>query len=67
MAPSAPRLTRRALLTPAEREEFDAGDPWVAGVVVAWVPFEAGDPDELSEPRPTRNGRMAKGRNGPVW
>ncbi len=47
--PSAPRLTRRALLTPAEREEFDAGDSWVAGVVVAWVPFEAGHPDELSD------------------
>lgn len=46
---SAPRLTRRALLTPAEKEEFDTGDPWVAGVVVAWVPFDAGHPDELSE------------------
>jgi hypothetical protein len=46
---SAPRLTRRALLTPAEKEEFDTGDPWVAGVVVAWVPFDAGHPDELSD------------------
>ncbi len=47
--PSAPRLTRPALLTPVEREEFDTGDPWVAGVVVAWFPFDAGHPDELSD------------------
>lgn len=49
VVPTAPRLTRRALLTPAEREEFDAGDPWVAGVVVAWVAFDASHPDELSD------------------
>lgn len=46
---SAPRLTRRALLTPADAEEFDPADPWVAGVVLAWVPFEGGHPDQLSE------------------
>ena len=37
---------RRALLTPVEAEEFDRDDPWVAGVVLAWVPFDAADPDE---------------------
>jgi hypothetical protein len=36
---------RRALLTPLEEEEFDRGDPWAAGVVLAWVPFDAEDPD----------------------
>ncbi len=49
VAQTAPRLTRRALLTPAEREEFDTGDPWVAGVIVAWVPFDGGDPDQPGE------------------
>jgi hypothetical protein len=42
---SAPRLTRRAVLTPAQEEEFDRGDPWTAGVVFAWVPFAPDDPD----------------------
>jgi len=41
----APRLTRRASLTPLEEEEFDRTDPWVAAVVFAWVPFDAVDPD----------------------
>ena len=36
---------RRALLTPLEEEEFDRADPWAAGVVLAWVPFDAADPD----------------------
>ncbi len=36
----APRLTRRAHLTPAQEAEFDRNDPWVAGVVFAWVPFD---------------------------
>ncbi len=40
----APRLNRRASLTPAEEEEFDRTDPWVAAVVFAWVPFDAPDP-----------------------
>jgi hypothetical protein len=40
----APRLTRRAALTPLQEEEFDRQDPWVAGVVLAWVPFAAEDP-----------------------
>jgi hypothetical protein len=40
----APRLTRRALLTPVQEEEFDRQDPWVAGVVFAWVPFAEVDP-----------------------
>ena len=63
MVPSAPRLTRRALLTPAEREEFDTGDGWVAGVVVAWVPFDAGHPDERSGPdQPGTSGGDGKER-----
>ncbi len=40
----APRLTRRATLTPAQEEEFDRGDPWAAGVVFAWVPFDSVGP-----------------------
>jgi len=36
---------RRAILTPLEEEEFDRDDPWSAGVVLAWVPFDAADPD----------------------
>jgi hypothetical protein len=41
---TAPRLTRRASLTPLQEEEFDRQDPWVAGVVFAWVPFDTVDP-----------------------
>jgi hypothetical protein len=44
----APRLTRRALLTPAQELEFDRSDPWVAGVVFAWVPF---DPTAIAGPQ----------------
>ncbi|HZM56783.1 MAG TPA: hypothetical protein VFC03_17310 [Acidimicrobiales bacterium] len=40
----APRLTRRAALTPAQEEEFDRDDPSAAGVVFAWVPFDSVDP-----------------------
>jgi hypothetical protein len=40
---SAPRLTRRAALTPVQEEEFDRGDPWTTGVVFAWVPFTSDD------------------------
>ena len=36
---------RRALLTPIEEAEFDREDPWSAGVVLAWVPFDAEDPE----------------------
>ncbi len=36
---------RRATLTPAQEEEFDREDPWVGGVVYAWVPFDAVDPE----------------------
>jgi hypothetical protein len=42
----APRLTRHAVLTPAQEEEFDRNDPWAAGVVFAWVPFDSVDPSE---------------------
>ena len=35
---------RRATLTPAEETEFDRDDPWVTGVVYAWVPFDSVDP-----------------------
>ena len=41
----APRLTRRAHLTPAQEAEFDRNDPWVAGVVFAWVPFDPAETD----------------------
>ena len=41
----APTLTRRASLTPAQEEEFDRNDPWTAGVVFAWIPFDPVDPD----------------------
>lgn len=49
--PSAPTQVvptlgrRRALLTPIEEAEFDRDDPWSAGVVLAWVPFDAEDPE----------------------
>jgi hypothetical protein len=45
-APVLPTMgRRRALLSPLEEEEFDRDDPWSAGVVLAWVPFDAADPD----------------------
>ncbi len=37
---------RRAALSPVQEEEFDRDDPWVAGVVFAWVPFDAAEPDQ---------------------
>ena len=47
VTPVAPSLgRRRAVLTPIEEEEYDRADPWAAGVVLAWVPFDAVDPDE---------------------
>jgi hypothetical protein len=49
----APRLTRRALLTPVQEKEFDRQDAWVAGVVFAWVPFDAVDPA-----RPDADGKV---------
>ena len=36
---------RRSALTPAEAEEFDPDDPWVGEVILAWVPFDAVDPE----------------------
>ena len=45
-APVLPTMgRRRAVLTPVEAEEFDADDPWTAGVVLAWIPFDADDAD----------------------
>jgi len=41
----AARLKRRAALTPSQEDEFDRDDPWVGGVVFAWVPFDSIDPD----------------------
>ncbi len=35
---------RRPTLAPAEAREFDPDDPWVSGVVFAWVPFDSVDP-----------------------
>ena len=43
---AAPRLTRRATLTPVEEEEFDRSDPWVGAVVFAWVDFDSVDPEQ---------------------
>jgi len=42
----APRLTRRASLTPAQEDEYDRNDPWTTGVVYAWVSFDSVDPDQ---------------------
>ena len=44
-APSAPRVTRRATLTPLQEEEFARTDPLVGEVVFAWVPFDPDVPD----------------------
>jgi len=47
--------TRRPTLTPAEECEFDPDDPWVSGVVYAWVPFDSvdpGNPDLEGKERP---------------
>jgi len=44
-APILPTIgRRRAVLTPLE-EEFDRDDPWSAGIVLAWVPFDVNDAD----------------------
>ena len=55
-APVLPTMGRRQpILTPLEEEEFDRGDPWSAGVVLAWVPFDAEDaehPDLEGKVRP---------------
>ncbi len=51
---SAPRLLRRAVLTPLQEEEFDRKDPWVTGVIFAWVPFDA-HPD-----RPAVDGKVRR-------
>jgi hypothetical protein len=40
---ATPRLPRPAMLTPAEEAEFDRHDPWVRGVVFAWVPYDSDD------------------------
>jgi hypothetical protein len=42
----APRLTRRAALTPVQEESFDRNDPWATGVIFAWVAFDSVDPDQ---------------------
>jgi hypothetical protein len=41
-ASSAPRLRRRAVLTPNQEREFDRDDPWSGAVVFAWIPFDSG-------------------------
>jgi len=55
-APVLPTMGRRhPVLTPLEEEEFDRDDPWSAGVVLAWVPFDAEDaehPDLEGKIRP---------------
>jgi len=47
--------TRRPTLTAAEERQFDPDDPWVSGVVYAWVPFDSldpGNPDLDGKERP---------------
>ncbi len=44
-----PTVTRRAVLTPAQEEEFDRGHPWVGGLVKVWVPYAAGGVDDAGE------------------
>ncbi len=44
VAPSIGR--RRPILTPLQDEEFDSRDKWSAGIVMAWIRFDAVDPDE---------------------
>jgi hypothetical protein len=58
-AGSAPRLTRRAALTPLQEDEFDRGDPWVAGVVFAWVPFDP-DPGHQDPAHPDVDGKVRR-------
>ena len=41
---------RKSLLTPLEQEEFDRDDPWVAGVVPAWIRFDADDVRDPDDP-----------------
>jgi hypothetical protein len=41
----APRVNRRAILTPLQEEEFDRLDPLAGAVVFAWVPFDPAAPD----------------------
>jgi hypothetical protein len=48
VAPSIGR--RKSLLTPLEQEEFDRDDPWVAGVVPAWIRFDADDVRDPDDP-----------------
>ena len=52
---AAPRLNRRASLTPLQEDEFDRDDPWAGGVVFAWVPFDSIDPD-----RPELDGKSRR-------
>jgi hypothetical protein len=40
---TAPRLRRRAVLTPAQDREFDRDDPWSGAVVFAWIPFDGSE------------------------
>ncbi|MGA8726273.1 MAG: hypothetical protein WB565_14665 [Acidimicrobiales bacterium] len=37
---NAPRLRRRAVLTPAQERDFDRDDPWSGAVLFAWIPFD---------------------------
>ena len=45
---NAPRLRRRAVLTPAQERDFDRDDPWSGAVVFAWIPFDTAE--EGAEP-----------------
>ena len=41
----APRVNRRATLTPLQEQEFDRLDPLAGAVIFAWVPFDPSVPD----------------------
>ncbi len=52
-ATGAPRLRRRAALTPAQEAEFDRDDPLAGAVVFAWIPYEEdGDDAVVGKSRP---------------
>ena len=60
---AAPRLRRRAVLTPAQEREFDRDDPWSGAVVFAWIPFD-GTEDGVELDGKTRRCVVVAGSEG---
>ncbi len=56
----APRLNRRAALTPLQEEEFDRFDPWAGAVVFVWVPFGAAVPSPSDPSQPDLDGKSRR-------